>query len=194
MASPVTTKRGDTGTTVTLGGERLPKSHPILETTGRVDSLRAHTALLRMQILEHGNEAQQELAEPLFWLLHCYFLIGTAVNDPECVHPEYRQQDLDDSHLTHLETIQTALEGKLTLPRSFIVSASNTLAAQADVTATVARELERALIALKEAVPAFDEKAIVAFVNRLSDFLYIVGRVLEQGEHVPVDYSVLDRT
>jgi len=193
MASPVTTKRGDTGTTLILGGTRLPKSHLILETTGRVDSLRAHTALLRMQILEKGNDTQQELAEPLFWLLHAYFLIGTAVNDPECVHPEYRQSDLADGHLAELEAIQTALEAKITLPRSFIVSASNVLAAQADVTATVCRELERSLVALKEAIPAFEERVILAFVNRLSDFLYIVARVLEEGQHVPVDYGVLDR-
>lgn len=193
MTSPVTTKRGDTGTTMILAGQRLSKSHIILETTGRVDSLRAQTALLRMQILEQGSETQKELAEPLFWLLHCYFLIGTAVNDPECAHPEYRQTDLNEEHLTRLEAIQTALEAKITLPKSFIVSASNTLAAQADVTATVARELERALVSLKEALPAFEVVTILAFVNRLSDFLYIVARVLEEGNHVPVDYGVLDR-
>ncbi|MCF6284005.1 MAG: ATP:cob(I)alamin adenosyltransferase [Candidatus Hydrogenedentes bacterium] len=192
MTSPVTTKRGDSGTTLILGGQRLSKSHPILETTGKVDSLRAHTALLRLQLIEQGNEQQRELVEPLFWLLHCYFLIGTAVNDPECVHPEYRQTDLGEAHLARLESIQTALEGKLALPKSFIVSASNTLSAQADVTATVARELERSLVQLKEEVPAFDVVTILAFVNRLSDSLYIRARFLEQGDHVPVDYGVLE--
>ena len=193
MTSPVTTKRGDTGTTLTLAGQRLAKSHPILQTTGKVDSLRAQTALLRMQILERGTKHQRELAEPLFWLLHCYFLIGTAVNDPECVHPEYRQSDLDESHLARLEEIQTMLESKISLPQSFIVSASNSLSAQADVTATVARELERALVQLKESIPAFEVVSILAFINRLSDSLYIMARFLEEGEHVPVDYGVLDR-
>ncbi len=193
MASPVTTKRGDTGTTMILGGQRLPKSHQILETTGRVDSLRAQTALLRLQIMERGSATQKELVEPLFWLLHCYFLIGTAVNDPECVHPEYRQTDLDGTHLERLEATQTNLESKVTLPKSFIVSASNLLSAQADITATVARELERALVQLKESVPAFEVTTILAFINRLSDSLYIMARFLEEGEHVPVDYSALDR-
>jgi cob(I)alamin adenosyltransferase len=192
MASPVTTKHGDTGTTLILGGQRLPKSHPILQTTGKVDSLRAQTALLRLQLIEQGNEQQRELVEPLFWLLHCYFLIGTAVNDPACAHPEYRQADLEASHLARLEEIQRELESKITLPKSFIVSASNTLSAQADVTATVARDLERALVQLKEEVPAFDVATILAFVNRLSDSLYIMARFLEQGEHVPVDYGVLE--
>ena len=192
MTSPVTTKRGDTGTTMILAGERLPKSHPILQTTGKVDSLRAQTALLRMQILERGTAQQRELDEALFWLLHCYFLIGTAVNDPKGIHPEYRQADLDASHLARLEEIQTALEARVSLPQSFIVSASNSLAAQADVVATVARELERALVQLKEAIPEFEVTAILAFVNRLSDSLYIMARFLEEGNHVPVDYSVLD--
>lgn len=192
MASPVTTKRGDSGTTLTLGGQRLPKSHPILEATGKLDSLRAHTALLRLQIMENGDEAQREVAEPLFWLLHACFLIGTAVNDPECIHPEYRVADLGPDHLERLEGIQTALEGRITLPKSFIASASNLLSAQADITATVARELERALVQLSEAVPAFEAVQILAFVNRLSDFFYIVARFLEQGIHLPVDYSVMD--
>lgn len=192
MTSPVTTKRGDRGTTMTLGDQRLPKSHPILEATGRVDALRARTALLRLRILERGDASQKEVAETLFWLLHCYFLIGTAVNDPECVHPEYRQGDLNDTHLERLEAIQTALEARITLPRSFIVSASNEIAAEADITATVARDLERSLVALTEAVPAFEAGPILAFVNRLSDFFYIVARYLEQGAHIPVDYGVLD--
>lgn len=193
MASPVTTKRGDSGTTLTLGGQRLPKSHPILEATGKLDALRAQTALLRLQILAQGDRTQRDVAEPLFWLLHCYFLIGTAVNDPECVHPEYRQMDLGTSQLAHLEAVQTDLEGKIQLPNSFIVSATNLLAGTADVTATVARDLERALVKLKEEVPAFAADAIFAFVNRLSDFFYIVARYLEMGEHLPVDYRVLDR-
>lgn len=192
MSSPVTTKRGDTGTTMILAGERLPKSHPILQTTGKVDSLRAQTALLRMQILERGTAQQRELDEALFWLLHCYFLIGTAVNDPEGKHPEYRQADLDETHLARLEEIQTALEERVTLPKSFIVSASNTLSAQADVVATVARELERALVQMKEIIPEFEVAAILAFINRLSDSLYIMARFLEEGSHVPVDYGVLE--
>ena len=191
MVSPVTTKRGDTGTTLILGGQRLPKSHPILEATGKLDSLRAHTALLRLQIMEQGDEAQREVLEPLFWLLHTCFLIGTQVNDPECAHPEYRVADLGPMHLEKLETIQTALEAQITLPKSFI--ASNLLSAQADITATVARELERALVQLSETVPAFEAALILAFVNRLSDFFYIVARFLEKGMHQPVDYSVLDR-
>lgn len=191
MASPVTTKRGDSGTTLTLGGQRLPKSHPILEATGRLDALRAQTALLRLEVLARGDATQREIADPLFWLLHCYFLIGTAVNDPECVHPEYRQADLGLAHLQELESIQTALESRISLPKSFIVSASNVLAGQADVTATVARDLERAMVRLKETVPAFDAEQILAFVNRLSDFFYIVARFLEGGQHIPVDYSVL---
>ncbi len=193
MTSPVTTKRGDTGTTMILAGERLPKSHPILQTTGKVDSLRAQTALLRMQILERGTAQQRELDEPLFWLLHCYFLIGTAVNDPSGKHPEYRQADLDETHLTRLEEIQSALEARVSLPKSFIVSASNSLSAQADVVATVARELERALVQLKDVIPEFEVAAILAFINRLSDSLYIMARFLEEGNHVPVDYSVLEQ-
>lgn len=190
--SRVTTKNGDAGTTRTLGGEVLPKGHPVLECTGWVDALRAQTALVRLHVLEDPPAKSEAIGEFLLWLLHVYFLIGSAVNDPENRHPEYHKDTLGPKHLAKLEQEQARLESDLQLPRAFIVSASNTLAAEFDVTATVARTLERRLVELKATVPAFDADEILRFVNRLSDFLYVLARFVEKGKHHPVDYSVLD--
>lgn len=192
MASRVTTKNGDTGTTRTLSGEILSKGGIVLECTGRVDELRAHTALVRMLILEREPRDHEALAAFLFWLLHAYFLMGTEVNDPEAIHPEYRKETLGPKHLARLEAEQARLEAALALPRAFIVCASGVLAAQIDVAATVARALERDLVRLKEQMPSFAAEHILAFVNRVSDYLYILARYVEDGTHVPVDYGVLD--
>ena len=51
---------------------------------------------------------------------------------------------------------------------------------------------ERAFAELREAVPGFDAGIIPAFLNRLNDYLFILARWLERGEHVPVDYGILD--
>lgn len=189
MKSRVTTAKGDQGTTRLLSGETVSKSHLILECTGAVDRLRAHLALLRLQVAASAHPEREQVVDFLYWLLHTTFLVGTEVNDPACVHPEYRKENIGPRHLARLEEEQGRLEAQLQLPKSFIVSASNPVAAQADITATVARDLERAVVRLKESEPRFRGEDLLPFLNRLSDFLFVLARFLEEGRHLPVDYS-----
>jgi cob(I)alamin adenosyltransferase len=191
MKSQVTTGKGDGGETRILGGEVLPKSHPVLECTGSLDTLRAHLALLRLEAIKAGHD---DLGGVLLWVIHSCFLMGTAINDPKRRHPEYRIEDISEKHLRYLEAEQARLEAETPLPRAFIAAAACPAAAWADLTATVARTLERNLVRLKEAEPDFEAEAILAYVNRLSDFLFIAARRLEEGRHQTVDYSVLDIT
>ena len=190
MRSQVTTKKGDAGTTRTLGGTVVSKSHPTIECTGALDALRAHTALLRLRIQDQRT-AEPALDGFLNWLLHVYFLIGAEVNDPEGLHPEYRRDIVGPTHVERLEREQAVIEAQVRLPKAFIVSASNVLAAEVDLLATTARTFERELVRLKEVVPAFQAAALLAFTNRLSDTLYMLARYLEVGKHIPVDYEVL---
>lgn len=191
MRSQVTTKRGDRGTTVTITGEEFPKSHPLVECCGQLDTLRAYTALSRLELLKSGREDAEELGRFLLWVLHVYFLIGSQCNDPRNRNPEYRKEDVGPRHLEKLESIQEALESGVRLPKQFIVSASAPLSAQIDFACTLARQLERSVVRLKEAIPEFKAEHILAFLNRLSDCLFILARYLENGEHVTVDYGVL---
>ncbi len=192
MKSRVTSKKGDTGTTRTLAGDVVPKSFIAIECSGRLDALRAHTALVRLQIIESKADDSEARAEFLFWLLHAYFLLGTQINDPENKHPEYRKEELGEKHLERLEAEQERLETRLELPRAFIVSASAPLSAHVDFTTTLARDLERSLVRLKEAIPKFETARIFPFINRLSDFFFVLARHLEHGKHLPVDYGALD--
>ena len=191
MRSQVTTKRGDKGRTVTISGEELSKSHPVIQCCGDLDALRAHTALCRLLILETDRDDANDLADSLFWLLHVYFLIGTECNDPKAKHPEYRKGQVSPEHLAKLEVDQEKLEGLVTLPKAFIVAASNTAAAQLDIVCTQARALERSVVVLKEAIPEFRADDILAFLNRLSDYFYLLARRLEDGDHLTVDYTRL---
>jgi cob(I)alamin adenosyltransferase len=192
MKSQVTTKYGDGGDTRTLGGEKLPKSHPIIECAGCVDEARAYTALVRLRVLEAQPEGHEGCAEFLMWLIHTYFLIGAACSDPGNRYPEYRRGDIGPEHVHRLETEQSRIEERVKLPRQFIASAANTLAGEVDVLVTVVRRLERAIVCMKEAAPEFDASSILVFVNRLSDTLYMLARSFEQGKHVSVDYTLLD--
>ncbi|MDX9975235.1 MAG: ATP:cob(I)alamin adenosyltransferase [FCB group bacterium] len=192
MKSQVTTKRGDQGNTTALSGDSYPKSHVIMECVGGIDELRAHTALARLMILRERGDDGKEVGDFLFWLLHTYFLIGSACSDPLDKHLEYRWDNLAKKHIDILEREQLRIEALTKLPHAFIVSAANELAAQIDVTCTVARRLERAVVRLKEAVPEWRSDDIMVFLNRLSDYLYMLARYLENGQHISVDYAVLE--
>ncbi len=192
MKSQVTTKNGDQGTTRTLGGEVLSKGHPILECTGRLEELRAHLARIRLRIIEDQPAEAETLSAFLFWLLHGCFLIGTEVNDPLRKHPEFRRGEIGPKYLEKLEAEQQRLEASTPLPRAFIATASTLLAAEVDVAVAVARAFERSLVRLKETTPEFEADNLLAFSNRLSDYLYILARYLESGLHTPVDYGFLE--
>ncbi len=191
MKSQITTKTGDEGEAVALNGNRYSKAHPLMECVGAVDELRAHTALLRQQLLDSERPDRDELAAFLFWVLHTYFLMGAACSDPERTRPEFRHDEIGADHLHHLEKEQAQLEKGIRLPHAFIVCAGNSLAAQADVTAGVARRFERALVRLRDACSGFEADGMLAYTNRLSDYLYMLARYLEHPDHMAVDYDVL---
>lgn len=193
MPSQVTTKQGDAGETSSLGGDRYSKNHPLMECVGVLDELRIQTAVLRLRIIEEQPEAYTEVAGFLFWLLHAYFLIGSACSDPLEKHPEYRKGRLSGEHLGVLEAFQQRLEAQTPLPRAFIVSPGSMLAAQADIACTLARRFERRLVHLKETVPKFECAGILAFANRLSDCLYMIARYIEKPNHCTLDYRILER-
>ncbi|MBI4558641.1 MAG: ATP:cob(I)alamin adenosyltransferase [Candidatus Hydrogenedentes bacterium] len=66
------------------------------------------------------------------------------------------------------------------------------VSAHADVACTVARRLERSVVRLKELMPTFEATHVLVFLNRLSDYLFILARDLEQGRYSTLDYRVLE--
>jgi cob(I)alamin adenosyltransferase len=192
MRSQVTTKRGDSGETTAMSGDKLSKTHPIFEACGNVDSVRAQLALLRLGVLKSERGDASDIAEFLNWLIHTCFLIGSHCNDPLDKHPEYRNREFSQSMLDKLDAYQSAIEEQVKLPKFFIASAANELAAQTDIACIEVRRLERSIVALKECESKFNVTIILPFVNRLSDTLFMLARKFEDGAHAAVDYEVLD--
>ncbi len=180
MKSQLTTKQGDSGNTRALDGATYPKSHPIMECVGTVDEARTHTALIRLMIMLEKPPGHERMAETLLWVLNAYFAIGAACSDPELAHPEYHSKMISQEDIDRLEAEQLRLEVETRLPHTFTVSASSVLAAEVDITCTVVRRLERSIVRLKEAVPGFDAAHIIVFVNRLSDYLFMLARTLDR--------------
>ncbi len=174
---------------MSLGGEMLPKDHILMECVGTLDELRAHTALLLRQIEREPFPQYEDAVAFLGWLLNVYFIMGTACSDPEKRHPEWQPVPLSSAHVAKLEAEQVRMEKAGVLPKGFVVGASTALAAQADITCTVSRRLERRATGLAREFPAFRDQSIPVFLNRLSDYFFVLARYLEDGRHESVDYG-----
>ena len=115
-------------------------------------------------------------------------LIGSACSDPENKNRKLQQYQLTSQHLEIIEKWQRKLEKEITMPKQFILSATTSLSAQIDSSCTLTRKAERRLIQLKAKYSSFQGDVIMAFINRLSDFLFVLARFAEAGNYRVMDY------
>jgi cob(I)alamin adenosyltransferase len=192
MAVHITTKRGDGGETSALSGDRVAKDHILIECSGCVDEFRAQLAKLRLCVLASGRNDDDPVARGIHWLMNACFLVGAQCSDPETKKPRWSGRHVEPRHVAALEAMQAALEEGLDMPACFIAGASTMEAAEADLACTAARRLERAAVRLAGAYPGMRDAPMFAFLNRASDYLFLVARTLDAGRHLPVDYGMVD--
>ena len=161
----IATRTGDDGTTGLGDNTRLPKHHLRMQAMDDMDELNSHIGLLMCEPLP------QEVRELLIDVQHQLFNLGGELSIPGF-------ELLKDAAVLQLDQ---ALEvHNATLPRlqEFILPAGTRAAAQAHICRTVARRAERAVVALgsQEAV----REAPRHYLNRLSDLMFVLSRVLNR--------------
>jgi cob(I)alamin adenosyltransferase len=159
------TKTGDDGTTGLIGGGRVRKSDPRLDAYGTIDEL---NALLGVA----AAVADAELREPLHRVMDELFVVGSHLAAP--AGKRAGLPPLGESMSQRLEAEIDTAEAALPPLSQFILPGGCELAARLHVARTVCRRAERRLVDL----PAEDvEPALVAYVNRLSDWLFVQARI-----------------
>lgn len=165
------TKRGDTGETSLVGGQRVTKDVLRIESYGTIDELNSFlgTAVITAQT----DSRVADLIPILVRVQHELFNLGSILATlPEDVHP--KQPRVTEIEVTQLETEIDRFNDALPSLRSFVLPGGTRLNADLHVCRTVARRAERILVALarEEEVPA----EAIAYVNRLSDALFVWSR------------------
>lgn len=171
----ISTMRGDSGETSLAGGVRVSKASIRVETYGTIDELNSTMGFAR-SICEDTDVAaftkviQQDL-----------FKIGSALaTPPESPKPQVTiESSLVDRLTDEVHRIE-AIEGVL---GDWSIPGEHRAAAAFDVARTVCRRAERALVRLQEDGVVV-EPAILAYINRLSDLLWLFGRKLEHNAGV----------
>ena len=170
------TRTGDQGDTALSNGDRVRKDDPRVEAYGAVDELNATLGLARLQ-------AEGDLARQIAVIQNDLFDLGADLSRPrmdqddEAPYPVLR---IVDSQVARLEREIDAMNAGLQPLRSFILPGGTPLAAALHLSRTVARRAERAAVALSADQDA--NPAAIRYLNRLSDWLFVAGRVAnDQG-------------
>ncbi len=162
----IATRTGDDGTTGLGDGSRVAKDHLRIHAMGEVDELNSSLGVL---LAEPLPDAVREL---LVVVQHELFNLGGELSIPGF-------ELLKDAAVLHLD--QALAEHNAALPRlkEFILPAGTRSAALAHVSRTVARRAERAVVALAAVEPV--RAAPRHYLNRLSDLLFVLARVLNRA-------------
>lgn len=163
------TGRGDSGTTSLTGGARVPKNHPRVEAYGTLDELNACIGLLAAAI------ENTRLRETLACISNSIIsLCGYLAEERECKCP------IDSNTVSNLEKEIDMLESALPPMHEFILPSSSEPAARANLCRTVCRRAERSMVTLQQQCTI--EAPAMAFINRLSDYFFMLQRQLCNGE------------
>ena len=163
--SQIATRTGDNGTTGLGDNTRVSKDSLRVHAMGDVDELNSHIGVLLCEELPAG------VRELLVEVQHQLFNLGGELSIPgfELLKPEAVAL-LDEALAEHNATLPRLAE--------FILPAGSRAASLAHVCRTVARRAERAVVALGAAEPLKDSPR--QYLNRLSDLLFVLSRVLNR--------------
>jgi cob(I)alamin adenosyltransferase len=168
------TKTGDNGTTSLIGGERVKKYDLRVEAYGSVDELTAFIALLNDEISE--DERTKHICEELCAIESQ--LMGVAALLAVGKGGEGKVAPITDERITMLEEAIDRMQAELPSITKFTIPGGHRALSLCHVCRTVCRRAERA--ALRVADVAEVDASATIYLNRLSDYLYTLGRLVTE--------------
>ncbi|NPA35277.1 MAG: cob(I)yrinic acid a,c-diamide adenosyltransferase [Chlorobi bacterium] len=168
--SSVYTKTGDKGTTGLIGGTRVPKNDIRLEAYGTIDELNSWMGVLRSYIEE------KEITDMVISIQNQLFNIGSYLATDDNASDFRANIKFDEAGITRLEKMMDKMEEKLPPLTGFILPGGHQATGFCHVARTVCRRAERKVTELSEQYEINDW--IIRYINRLSDFLFVLSRHL----------------
>lgn len=171
------TKTGDNGTTSLIGGERVSKCDLRVEAYGTVDELTAYVALLADTIAddERFTERVAELRRIESQLMSVAALLAVGRGGEGKLAP------ISEERIADLEQAIDAMQERLPAITKFTIPGGHLYVSLAHVCRTICRRAERAALRASE-ITKVDSSA-TRYLNRLSDYLYTLGRCLTEQTH-----------
>ena len=163
------TKTGDEGQTSLVGGTRVSKTELRIEAYGTVDELNSYIGLVRDQEVNQGRkEILKEIQDRLF-------TIGSILAS-ETEQSKKRIPDLHESDIELLENEMDKMDESLEPMRFFILPGGHQSVSFGHLARTVCRRAERVVLRLAEESEV--NNLVVRYLNRLSDYLFVLCRMM----------------
>ena len=164
--SKIATRTGDKGETGLGDGTRVPKDSARIQALGDIDELNSSIGVLL------AEKMPAKLRQALLHIQHGLFDLGGEV----CI-PGHTM--ITEAHVAHLDGLLKTHNKRLPPLKEFILPGGTRAAALAHLARTACRRAERSLVALGRAAPVGELAR--QYLNRLSDLLFVLGRVLNRA-------------
>lgn len=163
----VYTRKGDSGTTQLIGGDRVAKNNERIEAYGSVDELNSHIGLLRDQNVCRVHKEQ------LIVIQNTLFTIGSLLAE----QPSGSNMQLPSIEMSDVESLELwidQMDEKLEPLKAFVLPGGNESVSHMHIARCVCRRAERAIVAISGDEDKYE--IVLAYVNRLSDALFVLAR------------------
>lgn len=169
------TRTGDSGETALFDNSRVSKAHPRVDAYGEVDELCAWLGFVRAC----GIDA--ELDSELIHIQRDLFAVGAQLADPsDRIADRVSKAFVTDDDVSRLEALIDRLEDRVPPLTRFILAGGNQTGAALHVARTVCRRAERRMVPLLQSTDV-----LIRYVNRLSDLLFVLARVVNHAAQQP---------
>ena len=175
----ITTRTGDNGTTHLFSGERVSKDCPQAHAYGDLDEVVSLLGVARALSPNADTVARLES------LQRRLFVVGAELATSR-EHLARLRERVDEAMLAQLDREREDLEAALPAPGGFILPGGTPAAAHIDLARAVTRRCERKVVGLMEQGVMTNETLLV-WLNRLSDYLWLLARAEENGKTVMKD-------
>ena len=170
----VYTRTGDKGQTSIIGGFRVSKASERLEAYGTVDELSSHLGLLAA-LLPEGDDRNM-----IIRIQNNLFNVCTNLATDQSKTQLFDSAKLPEGEIELLEQEVDRMMKLLPERQGFILPGGTQAAAQAHVCRTVCRRAERRIVTLSDVAQISQET--LQYVNRLSDYLFVLAKIINFNE------------
>lgn len=177
MSSKIYTKTGDKGTTGLFGGKRVSKDFEQIEAYGNIDELNSYLGLLRDYVRETSLADKEQIIERLTNIQDRLFSIGAHLATDVEKREKVKEMlpPLLDEDIQGLENGIDEMEKNLEPMKAFVLPGGHILVSYCHIARCVCRRAERSVVRFSHIQPAI-EPHILPYLNRLSDYLFVLAR------------------
>jgi len=177
MSIKIYTKTGDKGKTSLIGGTKVFKSDIRIETYGTVDELNSHIGLVTDYTPDEQQRAVLKLVQDRL------FVIGSSLACDPDKQTGMHIPDLNEEDILVLEKEIDNMNERLPVMKNFILPGGHPAVSSTHIARCVCRRAERLCVSMQQH-ELFIEPLVIKYINRLSDYLFVLARFTAQELHV----------